>query len=130
MASTDPELVIERVLATVEQVPAGQVIAYGDIAALVGTSPRRVGAIMRSHGRFVPWWRVTSSNGDVPAHLRDRAWPHWDDEGIERKPNGLGCRIADHRADLDELTARFPDSTDDASGGEHPPPAPGVRPPP
>ncbi len=108
MAAMDPELLIEQVLAAVEQVPAGRVIAYGDIADLVGTSPRRVGAIMRSHGRFVPWWRVTSSYGDVPAHLRDRAWPHWDDEGIERKANGLGCRIAEYRVDLDDLAARLP----------------------
>ncbi len=108
MAATDPELVIERVLATVEHVPAGRVVAYGDIADLVGTSPRRVGAIMRSHGRFVPWWRVTSHVGDPPTHLRQRVWPHWDDEGIERKPNGLGCRIAEYRADLDDLATRIP----------------------
>lgn len=105
----DPELVIEQVLATVENIPAGRVVAYGDIADLVGTSPRRVGSIMRSHGRFVPWWRVTSHAGDVPGHLRDRAWPRWDDEGIQRKPNGRGCRIATYRADLAALAASLPE---------------------
>lgn len=103
MVAADPELTIERVLSVVDHVPPGRVVAYGDIADLVGTSPRRVGAIMRSHGQFVPWWRVTSSSGDVPRHLHDRAWPHWDDEGIERKPNGRGCHIEHLRADLDEL---------------------------
>ena len=44
------ELTIERVLCAVECVPAGRVVSYGDIAELVGTSARRVGAVMASAG--------------------------------------------------------------------------------
>lgn len=99
------EWVIEQVLTAVEQVPPGRVVAYGDLAAIVGTSPRRVGAIMRSHGSFVTWWRVTNASGDLPAHLRERAFEHWRDEGIVVKPNRLGCRIDAHRADFEALRA-------------------------
>jgi methylated-DNA-protein-cysteine methyltransferase-like protein len=97
------ERTVERVLRAVEQVPAGRVVSYGDLAGLVGTGPRHVGAIMREHGSGVAWWRVTSSSGDLPRHLRERARAHWAEEGIAWKPNGLGCRIADHRCDLVQL---------------------------
>ena len=55
---------------------------------------------MRAYGGNVTWWRVTSSYGDLPVPLLDQARPLWAQEGILVKPNGLGCRIADYRADL------------------------------
>src|SRR5690606_101339 len=78
-----------------------------DLAAIVGIGPRQVGSFMRHHSEGLAWWRVVNAAGDVPAGLRAQAWPHWDREGIERKPNGLGCRIAAHRADLDALAAAY-----------------------
>lgn len=101
------ELVVERVLRAVEQVPAGRVVSYGDLAELVGTSPRHVGAVMRHYGSAVTWWRVVNHAGDFPGELLRRARPHWDDEGIAVKPNGLGCRIVDYRVDLGELAERY-----------------------
>lgn len=95
--------VVERVLLAVEQIPAGRVASYGGIAAITGTSPRLVGRIMKDHGSGVPWWRVTSRDGDFGGALLTEALPHWDAEGIRVKPNGLGCRFADHAADFDEL---------------------------
>ncbi|MFW6598540.1 MGMT family protein [Propionibacteriaceae bacterium Y2011] len=97
------ELVVEKVLTAVDQVPPGRVVSYGDIAALVGTGPRQVGSVMSHHGAGVAWWRVTSHAGDIVAHSRQRALEHWATEGIELKPNGLGCRIAQYRADLVQL---------------------------
>lgn len=91
---------VELVLRAVELVPPGRVVAYGDLAGLVGTSPRHVGRIMATHGSGVPWWRVTNHAGDLPRHLREEVAVHWAQEGITWKPNRLGCRIADHRADL------------------------------
>lgn len=96
------EWLVEQVLGAVEQVPPGRVVAYGDIARAVGCGPRQVGAIMRSHGAFVTWWRVTSASGDLPPGLLRRALPHWREEGIHLKPNRLGCRIDAHRVDLDQ----------------------------
>lgn len=101
------EVLVERVLRAVEQVPPGRVVSYGDVAALVGTGPRQVGTVMRLYGSGVAWWRVVSSHGDLGADLLDRARPHWADEGILVKRNGLGCRIADHRADLAALHTAY-----------------------
>ncbi|UAL29001.1 MGMT family protein [Nocardioides rotundus] len=107
------ERVAELVLRAVEQVPRGRVVSYGDLAELVGTGPRHVGAIMRDYGSGVTWWRVTSSYGDLPAHLREEARARWAEEGIAWKPNGLGCRIRDHRADLARLAADWDRATAD-----------------
>ena len=90
---------VERVLTCVEQVPPGRVAAYGDIGRIVGVGPRQVGRVMATYGSEVAWWRITSSYGDLPPHVRDEAQPHWITEGIAWKPNRLGCRIASYRAD-------------------------------
>lgn len=97
------EELVERILIAVEQIPPGRVAAYGEIAELVGTGPRHVGRVMALHGSGVAWWRVTTSHGDLPASHHRTARVHWAREGITWKPNGLGCRIADHRADLVRL---------------------------
>lgn len=95
---------VERVLRVVELVPAGEVIAYGEVGAIVGVGPRLVGRIMREWGSDVPWWRVTSASGDHP--LITQALPHWEREGIALKPSGRGCRMSEHGTDLDQLARR------------------------
>lgn len=101
------DVLVERVLRAVELVPRGRVVSYGDLAALVGTGPRQVGAIMRVYGGNVTWWRVTNASGDLPSHLRPEAFEIWATESIEVKPNRLGCRIRDHRADLAALAVAW-----------------------
>lgn len=101
------EAVVERVLRAVELIPAGQVAAYGEIGAIVGAGPRQVGAVMSRYGAAVAWWRVTNAYGDPPKHLRERAFAHWAEEGIEVKPNGLGCRIARYGVDQADLEQRY-----------------------
>ena len=76
---------------------------YGDIAAVVGTGARQVGRIMSEGDAAWPWWRVTNASGDHP--LLARALPHWREEGIAVRPNGLGCRMTDFGADLEQLRA-------------------------
>lgn len=98
---------VERVLIAAEQIPPGRVASYGDLAGLLGIGPRQVGRVLATHGGSVPWWRVTNSSGDVPAHLRAEARPHWAAEGITWKPNGLGCRIAEFRADPAQLARGY-----------------------
>ena len=113
------EVLVERVLRAVEQVPRGRVVCYGDLAALVGIGPRQVGSVMRHWGGNVTWWRVTDVAGDLPAELLARALPHWREEGIALKPAGSGCRFAEHRADLGRLGedyARAAADLDDAAG--------------
>ena len=101
------DLLVERVLTAVDQIPLGRVASYGDLAELVGIGPRQVGSIMRHHGAAVSWWRVTNSYGDLPRHLRDEAFARWDEEGIAVKPNGNGCRIVSHRCDLARLLTDY-----------------------
>lgn len=115
------EVLVERVLRAVEQVPPGRVVSYGDLAALVGTGPRHVGQVMRHWGGNVAWWRVTNHRGELAGDLLERARPHWDTEGIEVRPDGRGCRITVYRADLEQLahdTARATAglAPDDAAG--------------
>ena len=108
---------VELVLRAVEQVPRGRVVSYGDLAGLVGTSARHVGAIMRHRGSDVSWWRVTNAYGDPPRHLREEVRALWTEEGISFKPNGLGCRYAEHRVDLVALADAWERSTADLRGG-------------
>jgi methylated-DNA-protein-cysteine methyltransferase related protein len=107
------ELVIERVLRCVELIPAGRVASYGAIAAICGIGPRQVGSIMRHWSDGLPWWRVTNHSGDFAGDLLERALPHWREEGIRVKPNGLGCRYADFAADMGELELRWREATAD-----------------
>ncbi|MFN2318534.1 MAG: MGMT family protein [Dermatophilaceae bacterium] len=97
------EIVVERVLRAVEQVPSGRLVSYGDLATLVGIGPRQVGSIMRHWGANVPWWRVTNAAGELPAHLREEARGLWAEEGILMGRNGVGARMVDYRADLATL---------------------------
>lgn len=92
------DVLVERVLRAVEQVPAGWVVTYGDVAHLVGTSARRVGAIMARDGGQVPWWRVTNSRGELPEHLLDVAQQRWEHEGVEYEAGR--CHILRYHADL------------------------------
>lgn len=101
------DYLVDRVLIAVEQIPPGRVASYGDIAHLVGCGARRVGTIMRLYSHDVPYWRVVGAHGDPGGRLLQHFRPHWDAEGIDVKPNGLGCRIADHRADLDALERAY-----------------------
>lgn len=100
-------MLAERILRAIEQVPAGRVVSYGDVGALVGVGPRQVGRAMGHLGAPVAWWRVVNHGGDLPAPLLDEALPHWRDEGIALKPSGKGCRITQHRADLAAWAADY-----------------------
>lgn len=61
----------EAVLQVVERIPAGKVMAYGDIAEYLGRGgPRQVGRVMALYGGGVPWWRVVHADGE-PALVDD-----------------------------------------------------------
>lgn len=58
---------VEAVLELAALIPPGTVLAYGDVAELLGSGgPRQVGAVMSRYGSSIPWWRVLKSNGDAP----------------------------------------------------------------
>lgn len=101
MPDAAAELIVERVLCAVECIPAGRVVSYGDLAELVGTSARRVGAVMASAGSGVPWWRVVNAAGRLPAHLVAEASRRWAEEGTPAVDGR--CVMSRARADLPRL---------------------------
>lgn len=72
------EQYVEAVVAVAELIPAGRVLSYGDIAALLQSGgPRQVGAVMSTHGSTVPWWRVIRASGSAPLCHHGRALAHY-----------------------------------------------------
>ncbi|NYI08139.1 alkylated DNA nucleotide flippase Atl1 [Allostreptomyces psammosilenae] len=72
----------ELVLEVVEAIPPGRVLAYGDIAELLGRGgPRQVGRVMSRYGGGVPWWRVIRADGSPPPGHEREALARYRDEG-------------------------------------------------
>jgi alkylated DNA nucleotide flippase Atl1 len=74
----DVEAYVEAVLALVERIPPGRVMAYGAIAEYLRdshqqSSARRVGTIMATYGGSVPWYRVVNAAGRLPPGHETRA---------------------------------------------------------
>ncbi|WP_271986262.1 MGMT family protein [Pseudoclavibacter terrae] len=65
---------LDEVRRIVHDVPRGQVITYGEIAALIQTSPRHAGRLVSQLGDGSPWWRVVYSDGS-PATCHNGAAP-------------------------------------------------------
>lgn len=79
---------VEAVLATVERVPPGRVMTYGDIAWSLGSdAPRAVGRVMALYGHAVPWWRVVPVSGHPPQGHARLALPHYLEEGTPLRPS-------------------------------------------
>ena len=95
-------------MTAVELIPAGRVATYGDLARLVGTGPRQVGAIMGT-ADGEPWWRVVNASGQLPPRLAAEAVAHWDDEGTLHHGEMVIIRVA--RANLQRLEADFIEAT-------------------
>jgi alkylated DNA nucleotide flippase Atl1 len=86
-----------RVLDVVDQVPAGQVVTYGDVAEYLGDGgPRQVGAVMSRYGGSVAWWRVLRADGSPAPGVQDRALVRYRAEGTPMRPDGrrVDLRIA------------------------------------
>lgn len=54
---------VEEVRRIVNTIPPGQVITYGEIAALMGITPRRAGRLVGDLDESSPWWRVVCQDG-------------------------------------------------------------------
>lgn len=87
----------EAVLSVVDQIPQGMVLAYGDVAELLGQGgPRQVGSVMSRYGSSVAWWRVVRASGDAPQRLQDDALAHWREEGTAL----VGGAVVGRRVDM------------------------------
>ncbi|HET8599930.1 MAG TPA: MGMT family protein [Segeticoccus sp.] len=72
----------EDVLDVVDTIPPGCVLAYGDVARLVGRGgPRGVGRVMAHYGALTSWWRVIRADGRPPPHHEREALAHYRQEG-------------------------------------------------
>lgn len=83
------------VLDVVDAIPAGSVMAYGDIAEYVdqGTA-RLVARVMSSFGDdAVPWWRVLRADGTCAPEVADRQIPLLEADGV-------AWRAPKHRVDM------------------------------
>ncbi|MDH6180001.1 alkylated DNA nucleotide flippase Atl1 [Microbacteriaceae bacterium SG_E_30_P1] len=84
----------ERVLAVVEDIPAGRVMTYGDVAAAVGSrAARAVGRTMAHFGHEVPWWRVVRASGHPATGHEARALEHFREEGTPLVDGAAGIRV-------------------------------------
>lgn len=101
------ELLLEKVLRAVEQIPSGCVATYKDIADLVGIGPRHVGNVLGRYGSTVTWWRVVNGQGRLPDHLLGQARERWTAEGIALRDDQTGCVLKRCRADRGELARRY-----------------------
>jgi alkylated DNA nucleotide flippase Atl1 len=76
--------VLERVREAVAAIPAGCVLAYGDVAAQVGL-PRRarlVGRILAEDGHDLPWHRVLRADGTPAPQLAAEQLSRLRTEGV------------------------------------------------
>jgi len=93
--SLEPSEFAHSVLDVVEQVPAGKVMTYGDVAEYLGRGgPRGVGSVMARYGASVAWWRVLRADGSPPPGHEAEALRHY---RAERTPLRAGGRRVDLR---------------------------------
>jgi alkylated DNA nucleotide flippase Atl1 len=103
MSVTPADDFVSRVLDIVESIPPGRVMAYGDIAAAIGSrAARAVGSVMARYGSDVPWWRVVRADGSPPQCHEGRALERYRAEGTPMVDTASGYRLdlsrARHRA--------------------------------
>lgn len=81
MREPDPDFA-EAVLGVVAGIPEGMVMAYGEVAAAIGSrAPRAVGSVMAAYGSDAPWWRVVRASGHPPIDHERQALEHYRAEG-------------------------------------------------
>lgn len=69
---------VGAVLDVVAQIPEGRAMAYGDVAAAIGSrAARGVGQVMAYYGGDVPWWRVVRASGHPAPEHEGEALQHY-----------------------------------------------------
>jgi alkylated DNA nucleotide flippase Atl1 len=97
----------ERVLDLVDRIPAGRVLAYSDIAEMLGEGgPRQVGRVLALWGGGVPWWRVVRASGLPAQGLEREAIDRLRAEGTPFVGGAIGDSGARRRIDM--VRARWP----------------------
>lgn len=90
---------VAGVLDIVDSIPAGRVMTYGDVAAVLGSRAARVvGQTMAQFGADAPWWRVIRAGGHPPVGHEQRALEHYRAEQTPLTPGTAAD--AGYRVDL------------------------------
>lgn len=90
-----PSPFAERVLDVVDQIPPGQVLAYSDVAALLGEGgARAVGTVMARFGSGVPWHRVVRADGTPAAGHEGEALQRLRSEGTPMRGSRVDMALA------------------------------------
>ncbi|MBO0805368.1 MAG: MGMT family protein [Nocardiopsaceae bacterium] len=93
-----------RVLDVVDEIPAGRVMSYGDIAEYLSAEyhvtggPRQVGRVMATFGGGVAWWRVIRADGTPPPGHESAALAHYLAEGTPLRSARPPVRVDMRRA--------------------------------
>jgi methylated-DNA-protein-cysteine methyltransferase-like protein len=96
------EQITERVREVIAAIPAGRVLAYGDVAAIAGApSARLVGRILAEDGHDLPWHRVLRADGTPATHLAREQLAQLRTEGVLAD----GKRVNMHRYRWQEAAA-------------------------
>ena len=74
----------QRMLDAVDQIPAGRVSTYGDIAARAGSPSARLAGFVLSQlsDEHTPWHRVVRADGTPAPHLADEQLARLRAEGV------------------------------------------------
>ena len=74
----------ERIREVIASIPAGSVLAYGDVAAQAGLPGRArlVGRILAEDGHDLPWHRVLRADGTPATHLATEQLARLRTEGV------------------------------------------------
>ena len=85
---------VHDVLELVDSIPPGKVMAYGEVAAALGSrASRAVGQIMAYYGSDVAWWRVVRASGHPAVDHSTRALQHYRAEGTPLRWSGDTYRV-------------------------------------
>jgi alkylated DNA nucleotide flippase Atl1 len=89
---------VSRVLAVVEEIPAGRAMSYGEVAAAIGSrAARGVGQVMAYYGSDVPWWRVVRASGHPALNHEGQALEYYRAESTPLKWSATGVFRVDLR---------------------------------
>jgi len=85
---------VSRVLELVDSIPPGTAMAYGEVAAALGSrAPRAVGQVMARYGGAVAWWRVVQASGHPAVDHSTQALAHYRAEGTPLRWSGEVYRV-------------------------------------
>jgi methylated-DNA-protein-cysteine methyltransferase related protein len=108
-----PSPYAQRVLDLVAAIPVGHVLAYSDVASILGEGgPRTVGTVMAKYGGGVPWHRVVKADGGLPTGHEGEAFARHVGEGTAMK----GRKVDMMRARWTPVALAPPAPSGDLSG--------------